>query len=102
VAMSRRERNREISKNLIQRIYGFLVWLFVVSILAIAYYFSILTFVILSVVVFFGILSTNRLNIRSIIPGIDSRNWLIRLSVACFYLVAVILLISKVGFYSNK
>lgn len=102
MAISRRERKRENSKIFVQRIYGALAWLFIACSLGIAYYFNILLFAILSIVVFFGILSTNCFKVRSIIPGIDSRNWMIRLAAAGLYLVAVMLLISRIGFYSNK
>jgi|GEM_PF-3953624 hypothetical protein len=102
MSVSRLERKRENSRIFFRRLYRALIILITVLTLMITYHKSILCFTVLSVLIFFGIISLNCFNIRLVIPGIASKHLVIRLGAAMFYLVTVIILISKVGFYSGK
>ncbi|MPL60566.1 hypothetical protein SDC9_06127 [bioreactor metagenome] len=102
MSISRISRKRENSRALFKRVYTIVVALFIGFALIYSYYINVLIFAVLSIVIFFGIISLNFFNIRNFIPGICAQQVAIRLGAAVFYLVAAFLLISKIGLYSHK
>lgn len=102
MSMSRVDRKREAAHAFIKRLYTILATIALFTILTVAYYKNIIVFIVLFIVIFFGIISLNCFNIRCLIPGIASRHLAIRLGAGFVYLIFALILISKAVLYGSK
>lgn len=56
---------------------------------------KMLAFTVLTVIIFFGILSNNPHNFKQFIPGLTTKRWLVKFSFILLYLFLVMALISR-------